>query len=142
MSNITAPSTTILTCVQCANDWVDDDSDDGNLIAEYTGPMQEHCYGCRFKHVSQLYTKATSWTMIIALNYWFVCGKLWGTFTHAGALHKESARLVPGLKRLHEFGLLPTSSQPFEHEVCTRDGQVHEYMQRRPYLTFVIPTMH
>jgi len=61
--------------------------------------------------------------MLMALNYAFLGGNLWSTFSHAAPLDIEIAELVPGLKRLHEYGLLTTNSQPFQHEFGARGGQ-------------------
>jgi hypothetical protein len=63
----------------------------------------------------------------------------------AGPLDDETEPLVPGLIKHHGYGLLTTNSQPFEDSLEFFDGingEAWYQAKQRPYLWFLIPTLH
>ncbi|KAI4271615.1 MAG: hypothetical protein LQ337_005885 [Flavoplaca oasis] len=59
-----------------------------------------------------------------------------------GPLDAETGDLVPGLLRLHEYGLLTHSSQPFkpvQREHRNQNGGWWQEWRQRPYITFLAP---
>jgi hypothetical protein len=133
-----APSTSQATCVKCNRPAIGG-CDDPKVV--YTGPVLELCIRCLNKQVFQLWNESSSWSEIVALNHAFVSGKTWSSTTQGAPLDPESAPLIPGLKRLHDYGIITTSSQPYSHgKRVTADGETLEYKQR-PFLEFTLPTM-
>jgi hypothetical protein len=134
-----APSTSQATCVKCNRPAIGG-GDDPKVV--YTGPVLDLCIRCLNKQVFQLWNESSSWSEIVALNHAFVSGKTWSSTTQGASLDPESAPLIPGLKRLHDYGIITTSSQPYSHgKRVTAEGETLEYKQR-PFLEFTLPAMH
>jgi hypothetical protein len=72
--------------------------------------MRDQCENCRFDSVAGLWTEATSWEHIVALMFNFICGRIFCTPDHGGPLDPESTQLIPGLERLHEYGIITYDS--------------------------------
>ena len=89
------------------------------------------------------------WAGFIDLNRQSLRGQVDFSPYHAGPIYSETKPLVPGLLRLHDFGILTIESQPSQlkgpvvtpanpnHECCK--GKDWMLMRDLPYLSFIVP---
>ena len=90
-----------------------------------------------------LWAQATDWRHLLHYNLAYIQGQVDCSPSYPSEpIHPETARLVPGLKRLHEYGLLTTDSQPFD-DTRQATGKRKEWKQtvQRAYLWVLVPTV-
>jgi hypothetical protein len=116
------------------------------ITKRYTGPYPDLCRGCRLRKVQDLYASFTDWEELLGGNMAFLLGKIDCTPSHPGPLCRHYESIVPGLVKLHDYGIVTFLSQPFKNslECGTRtDGKMlWLHSKRRPFLRFLIPTLH
>ena len=94
---------------------------------------------CIVNHFSKLWRAAKDFSEVCELNRKFVKGEIGQTPYCGGALSSESAPLVEGLLKLHDFQLITDCSQPYEHSYKENEDKTYwiERLQR-PYVTFIM----
>ncbi|GAB1736906.1 hypothetical protein NU219Hw_g8931t1 [Hortaea werneckii] len=88
---------------------------------------------------------AESFQELLDFNRKFLRGESKRSCYHRGPIFNETVALVPGLLRLHDYGMLTVESQPSEDTAptwencpcCHFEGWFQN--QQRPYLVFVLP---
>ncbi|KAI6831416.1 hypothetical protein KC340_g11711 [Hortaea werneckii] len=88
---------------------------------------------------------AESFQELLDLNRKFLRGESKRSCYHRGPIFNETIALVPGLLRLHDYGMLTMESQPGTAPTpttvtcpCCSDERWVE-IQQRPYLMFILP---
>jgi hypothetical protein len=64
-------------------------------------------------------------------------GQIPETPYHRGQIDEETIPLVPGLLKLHDFGLFTIGSQPYDHEVDKNGNKLREW-QQKPCISFIV----
>ncbi|KAF2443716.1 hypothetical protein P171DRAFT_42843 [Karstenula rhodostoma CBS 690.94] len=112
----------------------------------YIGPWRNICRKCRTEAQKITWASLSSWESFLMVNLCYLDGYIDASPKCGIPIHPETKRILPGLKTLHEYGLLSTGSQPGS----TPDGMKPLYSigegwfqdQQRPYYQFLIPTLH
>jgi hypothetical protein len=85
-----------------------------------------------------LWRTAKDFSDLITLNQKFLSGQIPKTPYHGGPIDEETIPLLPGLLKLHDFGLFTICSQPYEQDVYESGKKWSEY-QQRPFISFIMP---
>ena len=64
---------------------------------------------------------------LITLNRKFLLGQIPETLYYCGQIDEETIPLVPGLLKLHDFGLFTIGSQPYDHEINKNGNKLREW---------------
>lgn len=109
----------------------------------FNGHLHDHCEDCRYDIIRKSWGEAKSWGQLVTYNKAFLDGDDFCTPYHPVPTDPETVHLLPGLKRLHEYGAITTISQPFEHTIG-KFPDTDKWLERkqRPYVAFAIPTVH
>lgn len=83
----------------------------------------------------KLWDAARNFSELIALNRKFLSGQISEAPYHGGPIDEETIPLRPSLLKLHNFGLITISSQPYYYWVDQSDNGWAE-IQQNPYLSF------
>jgi hypothetical protein len=81
-----------------------------------------------------LWRTAEDFSDLITLNKKFLLGQIPAPYA-CGPIHQE---LVPGLLKLHDFGLFIVDSRPYEHNVY-KSGEEWTEGQQQPFVSFIMP---
>ena len=95
--------------------------------------------------VLDTWDNAADYADLLDLNRQFLRGELGFTCYHMGPIYSETQPMVPGLLRLHDFGILTLESQPsktvgptYEECKCCEDTY-WQRTQHRAFITFLLP---
>ncbi|KAL8665256.1 MAG: hypothetical protein Q9168_007751 [Polycauliona sp. 1 TL-2023] len=92
--------------------------------------------------VTKQWLELPDYDAALHLNQAFIKGERRCNIGHRGPLDPETKPLIPGLLRLHEYGLLTYDSQPFrpqERISLKEKGGWWQEIRQRPYLRFLVP---
>lgn len=95
--------------------------------------------------IRKQWTAAEDWSDFLQLNRAFLSGEAKLSCYHLGPIIPETEPLVPGLLRLHDYGLLTHESQPSETkgpftDTCPCcDDESYVETHQRPFLSFIMP---
>lgn len=98
--------------------------------------------GATMDDVDKEWLALQSYDAALRLNQAYIKGQRPCNIGYCGPLDAETKELIPGLLKLHEYGLLTHSSQPFEpveRKFVDQNGGSWEEWRQRPYLCFLAP---
>jgi hypothetical protein len=90
------------------------------------------------EHFGKLWRTAKDFSALISLSQKYLSGKIPYSPYHPGPIDEETIPLLPGLLKLHDFGLFTFSSQPYKHSVY-ESGEEWTEDQQRPFVSFIMP---
>jgi hypothetical protein len=98
-------------CSTCSNP-TNIDINGAIIILPYTDLWSKLCLGCRLGKLRDLYASFTDWKALLSHNVAFLLGEIDCYPSHLRPLDEETGPLVPGLIKLHEYGIMTCCSQP------------------------------
>ncbi|KAF2242440.1 hypothetical protein BU26DRAFT_161284 [Trematosphaeria pertusa] len=116
----------------------------------YTGRLRGLCQKCRLNRICQIWHNVHEWRDILMLNLAYLRREVDCSPGYGVELNSETNGLVPGLIRLHEYGILSCSSQPGGvdpdggFQIAEPEGEAEGWYQarQRAYVELLIPTTH
>ncbi|KAJ4355710.1 methylenetetrahydrofolate reductase (NAD(P)H) met13 [Didymosphaeria variabile] len=108
----------------------------------YTGAWSNICRRCRHTAQKRMWTSFSAWEDLLRANLTYLDGHIDVSPNYDVPISPETTRLLPGLKRLHEYGLLSTNSQPGDQGLAFKAETGCIQWKQRPYYDFLVPTVH